>query len=116
MKFLNKEDILKSSDEYFEYEDVKEWGGTIKICAMTLRDRLKFEKLQSAPSEDGEISTEAILFILSKSLCNEDGNPLFTVDEASALLDKGTKVIYRLFKRCIAVNKTAIEDSSSEKN
>ena len=117
MGILSKEDILKARDEYYEYEEIPEWGGKVKICAMSLRDRLEFEKMQASIDKKDGTDIDVILFVLSKSLKDDEGNQLFTVKEAEGLLDKSTKAVYHVFKRCTDVNKTAIDDEElSEKN
>lgn len=118
-KLLNKDDILKANDVHFEYEEVPEWGGTVKLYAMCLRDRLAFEAIQaeSKKEEPDGINIEEILFILEKTIRDEGGKQLFTKEEVSSLLDKSTKVIYRLFGRCAEVNKIAAGDKKTkEKN
>jgi len=105
-KTLSKAEILSAKDCYFEYEDVPEWGGSLKIYSMSLRERMEFEKVQAKRKKDSEeINLEEILFVLSKSLRDEDGIPIFTAEEVNSLLDKNMNVVYRIFKRCAEVNK-----------
>lgn len=106
-KVLNKLDILNVDDSVFEYEEVPEWGGKVKLYAMSLEETMEFEKLQA--KKEGEdspnIDHKQILYILRKSIRDESGSPLFSEKEAEMLLKKNTKVVYRIFLKCAELNK-----------
>ena len=110
-KLLTKQEILLAADVASEYVEVEEWGGTVKIYAMTLAEHLEFERLKKA-SQD--ISPEQITFVLSTCLRDEQGECIFDVDEAKALLHKSVSVVSRLFMKCAELSKVSTEES--EKN
>lgn len=111
-KVLNKMDIIKADDSVFVYEDVPEWGGKVKLYAMTLEETMEFEKLR-VRTRTGSVKKaehDQILYILRKSICDEEGNPLFSEEEAKVLLSKSTKVVYRIFMKCAKLNKENTPD------
>jgi hypothetical protein len=114
MKLLSKNDIIQAEDVVFEYVDVPEWGGKVKLYAMSLSEHIGFEKLKAT---DGSINGEQIVFVLSNGIRDEDGNKLFTKEDAKALLKKNTSVVSRLFMRCAELSKVSTPDSEKmEKN
>lgn len=109
MGFLSKEDILKADDSYSEVEEVPEWGGKVKIVSLSLKDRLELEAIQSNNEKKDALNMDALLFVLCKCLQDDEGNMLFNEKDAKKLLAKSSKVVYRLFSRCMKVNQVVTE-------
>lgn len=116
MTLLSKSDMLAANDEKHEYVEVPEWGGTVKIFAMSLSEHIEFEKLQSK-SSGNTIDPDQIAFVLSVAIRDEEGKRLFTREEAMSLLDKNTQVVSRLFGKCAELSKVSSgEAGEKEKN
>jgi hypothetical protein len=114
MPFLSKNDIQKVDDLHktLHREDVPEWDGSVMIRVLTGRERDEFEsfllKKQGKGVPTGSIAdTKGIRsFLVSRVLCDEQGNRLFSSDDADvAMLEsKNGAVLDRLFKKCLEVN------------
>lgn len=113
MSLLSKENIIAADDIAYEYVDVPEWGGKVKIYAMSLAQHIEYEKL-STKGKDNPINGEQIVFVLSQALRNEDGSRLFTEEEAKLLLNKNTRVVSRLFAKCAELSKFSDTDIKGE--
>lgn len=78
--------------------EVPEWGGTVNIR------RLSAGELDATGMISGEESAETSLKVLAASLCDEDGELLFGIDELRALDDIDAMLTLRLFAECARVN------------
>lgn len=108
---LSKKDILNINDREHVDIEVPEWGGTLRIYVMSLRERMVLEGLvggksgkKSPKSDKVSSEQEKIMFLLRTCLKDEDGKDMFDENEVSMLLDKDSKVVYRIFEKCIEVN------------
>lgn len=111
MAILSKSDILNVNDREYVDMDVSEWGGTVRIYVMSLRERMVLENLVSPKKNKKDQKTESIsdhqekiMYLLRICLKDNEGNNMFDEKEISKLLDKDSKVVYRIFEKCIEVN------------
>lgn len=112
MNLLSKQDILSAQDTAFEYVDIPEWNGKVKIFGMSLAEHIEFEKLKS--DNNSGVSADQIVFVLSNGIRNEDGTRMFTKDEAKLLLNKNTSVVSKLFSKCAELSRVSTEDIKEE--
>lgn len=104
---LNKDQILKANDLPFREVEVQEWSGSVRIRTMTVKEQ---EALILSTTRDGEQDMKDFrVKLLSKVLCDEDGERLFTDADIENLGSKSAKVIQRLFKVAQEVNGMAEE-------
>jgi hypothetical protein len=100
MSLLGKEQILNAPDLPFEDVEVPEWGGTVRIQAMSANAREKMEEMYLDP--DGKMSKRMEQFrvrVLASSIIDDQGNLVFTMEEATALGKKAFGVVQRLFDK-----------------
>lgn len=106
MGFLSKDQILAASDIQIEDVDVKEWGGSVRVAVMSGRARDQFLAMNSTKE------TEYSLFqarLLSATVIDEVGNPLFTADDIEALRGKSRIVLDQLTSVATRINSMGVE-------
>lgn len=124
MKLLNFDDILAKQDKDFEDVEIPEWGGTVRIAAMsgTDRDRWELSMMQADDkSERGfRVNFDAYSRVRLVALCLVDDNfeRVFVTDEqVKALGQKSGAVMDRLYGIAQRVNGLSDEDIEDlEKN
>ncbi|MCD0450764.1 phage tail assembly chaperone [Actinocorallia sp. API 0066] len=103
MAFLTKDAILAASDRAHRDVDVPEWGGTVRVMALSGTDRDAFEAaFVDAKGGKGGPSASVRLHnfrakLLVKCLVDDQGNRLFTNADATELGQKSAAVVDRLF-------------------
>jgi hypothetical protein len=85
-----------------EIVPVPEWGGTITITAMSIVDRLDYERWAGSL---GKESTEDIAGLLAFTIVDDSGHRLFTVEDIKTLEKQSAAVILRLNKIALRLNK-----------
>lgn len=99
---LTKEQILAASDVTIKTVDVPEWGGSVAVRSVSAKGRAVFENIFT---EWGKGNIElAYPKILALTLCDEQGNLLFSESEAEALGNKNGTVAGRLVKAAFEIN------------
>ena len=124
MKLLNFDDILARQDKEFEDVEIPEWGGTVRIAAMsgTDRDRWELSMMQADDkSERGfRMNFDAYSRVRLVALCLVDDNfeRVFVTDEqVKALGQKSGAVMDRLYGIAQRVNGLSDDDIEDlEKN
>jgi hypothetical protein len=90
---LDRKSILAADDVRKEKIAVPEWKGDVFLRVLTGTDRDRFEESYA----DQKMKAFRIRFLLL-ALCDEDGERLFSDDEADVLGKKSSVVINRLFE------------------
>ena len=96
---LSREQILAVMDLKIEAVHVPEWDGTVYVRNMTSKQRDAFERSRFKMVGDKVemISENTRASLLAASLCDEQGNPLFSMQDVEALGNKNGAVMDRLF-------------------
>lgn len=97
MNLLDRDAILKADD--LPHEDIKvpEWGGTVRVRAITAGERDKFE--QSIFANRDDMTKRAIRARLaSLSIIDKNGERLFSDEDVSALDGKSARAMDRVFE------------------
>ena len=110
-KYLTREDIINCDDLQMEEVKVKEWGGTVFIKELSVKERIEFEA-SFKEKKDGDIMGKMLL-LLSTTICDKDRNPLFEPSDIESLHEKNVKVILKLFR---IANKLSALTVESEEN
>ena len=100
MSILNREQILEVKDLKIELAPVSEyWGGDVYVRGLTGRGRDKFES--SIVEIRGKKSRTDLTNIRAKlaaaTICDEDGNLLFSEKDAGALGEKSAAALQIVF-------------------
>lgn len=115
MSILNKQEIINIKDIYFEEINVPEWNGSVRIYMLNAGERLDFENTVSAGKQKSGLTFDANLLVTLVSLClkDENGAPIFEIDEIDELRKKNFRVIKRLADKCMEINALG-EDAEQE--
>lgn len=99
MALLSKDQILAAEDTSFEDVAVPEWGGTVRVKALSGAERDQFE--QSVMQRKGkrfEVNARNMRAkLVAVSVVDEDGNRLFADADVEALGKKSAAALDRVF-------------------
>lgn len=104
-KLLTADEILASDDRKTIDVAVPEWGGTVRLRALSGNGFADYAKLcaeRAKDSQDAYRMVRETLFHLSA--VNDDGSPLFTEDQLQRLGDKSTACLDRCFQAAQRLN------------
>ena len=101
---LNRQAILEANDLKTVDVDVPEWGGTVRIRALTgtARDAFGRSLLDSNGKPNGAGYN---LKLVAVSVINEDGTQAFTLDDVQALGEKSDVALQRVADVADKLNK-----------
>ena len=95
-RVLSRDDILKVDDLPRERVPVPEWGGEVFVRGMNGADKDAWDnfvvELAKAP---GKADIRA--FLASLTICDEEGDALFTAEDIAALSKKSAAALDRVF-------------------
>ena len=88
---LTKEQILSSTPKLQAIE-VPEWGGSVFIRPVTLEEQGKLADLGAKHEKSSAAARikHCTLSLLQWTVCDEDGNPLFTAEDLAGLMTKSS--------------------------
>jgi len=114
MNLLSRDDILGADDLKTEDVDVPEWGGVVRVKSLMGSDRDRFEQglFEFKGNSRIENLSNARAQLVSLSVVDESGAPLFTYDDAVALGQKSARALDRVF--AIAQRLGGISDADVE--
>lgn len=119
-KALTKDQILNASTRTYEYVNVPEWGGPIRLRSLTGKERDDFETSvqDDGPRRGGRKGKGNTANFRARliALCavDDDGEPLFSNRyEVSLLGEQSAKALQTVFDVCAAMNGFTDEDVAS---
>lgn len=95
-KFLSPDEILAADDRPVASLEVPEWGGSIRVRALSLDDYLSLKEQHTIDGEADE--RELSKAMLQAGIVDETGEPCFTLEQATELLKKNTTPLGRVMK------------------
>lgn len=100
IKGLTRDQILAVNDVQIEAVAVPEWGGTIYVRGMSGTERDAFESsIVEIRGKSRKMNFENVRARLaSLTVCDADGNRLFTEQDIKVLGTKSAGVLQRVFK------------------
>ena len=99
-KLLTKAEIAKVDDLGGEVVDVPEWGGEVRLAALSV---------SSANALATEVEgIDMRVRILAACMVGDEGAPLFSKEELGELAFKNHAVVDRLCKKAIEINKLKV--------
>lgn len=115
---LTREMILNHNDRVTEDVDVPEWGGVVTVAAMTGSERDAFEASLIIQGKGGGMRLENIRAkLVSMTVVDEDGKPMFTAADIAALGAKSSAALDRIFTVAQRLSKLSDKDMEDlEKN
>lgn len=100
MSLLTKDAILAADDRRTEDVPVPEWGGSVRVRALSGKERDAYESaiVQVSGNGDRKVTMENIRArLVSLTVVGEDGERLFSDADISALGDKSAAALERVF-------------------
>ena len=99
LKLLSKDQIIAVSDVIFETVEVSEWGGSVRVRGLTGTERDAFEdSVLQGKGKNRDINlTNFRAKLVARSMVDEEGNRLFSDQEAGLLGKKSAAALQRVF-------------------
>jgi len=99
MTLLTKSAILAADDLKTEDVDVPEWGGTVRVCAFSGRERDAFEaSLMRGDGKDRKVDlTNMRARLVALTVVDDSGQKVFTQDDVDLLGAKSGAALDRVF-------------------
>lgn len=104
MTLLTKSQILAADDRKFVDVDVPEWGGTVRVSAMSGIQRDSYEMMLVDQQKNG-VKGSIRAALAASTIVDEAGSPLFTIDEVAQLEKKSGVALGRVFDAAIKLSK-----------
>lgn len=105
MKLLTREAILAAEDIKIDTVTVPEWPdaegqpGLVRLRQMSAEESMGLTRLMV-----GDAGKDGMYIMLVASAIDEEGNPLFTMEDVPALRKKNFKVLDRLQRIALSMN------------
>lgn len=113
---LTADDILAAADSAHEVVNVPEWGGDVCVKVMSGVDRDRWE-IAATKLMDNPQNANIRASLCALTMCDESGKRLFTDQQVTALGEKSSTALDRVFNAARRVNKLTDEDIADlEKN
>jgi hypothetical protein len=103
MVVLGKHEILAAKDSKLAVHEVPEWGGEVCIRVMCAGDRDQYEIDFVKARDSGGMPNFRTRFLV-KTLCDDQGNRLFTDADVQELTKKNSMVVDGVWKKAMQVN------------
>jgi hypothetical protein len=112
MALLSKDAILQADDLPTEDVEIPEWGGTVRVRALTGKERDAFEASlqQQRGKEFVRVTANVRAKLVAKCLVGEDGERLFSENEVNALGAKSVAGLDRVFEVAARLSRLSEED------
>jgi hypothetical protein len=103
---LTREQILNADDVRREKVTVPEWGGEVFVRTMTADERDEYEQERAeARGDDPKQNLKGVrAALVARTVCDEQGNALFTEEDVDALGKKSAKAMSRVFNKSAKLN------------
>ena len=111
-RLLTREEILNSRTEQYEYVDIPEWGGQVKVRGLTAAERDAFESsLVVGMGKKAKMNTIDIRAkLVALSVVREDGSQMFSQADVQKLSQKLAAPIDRIYEVAQALSKISDDD------
>lgn len=99
MTLLTADQILATDDREVRDVEVPEWGGTVRVRALSGRDRDEWEASMRVTrgKKTGTDTTNLRAKLVGRAIIDESGKRAFTDQQIIALGDKSARALERLF-------------------
>lgn len=101
MSLLTRAAILDSRDIPTQDVEVPEWGGTVRVRAMSFSERAELIRRKQA----GENHDATGAWLVAQLVVDEQGGKLFTEDDVVALSGKQWRAVDRVVTAILEVNR-----------
>lgn len=109
---LSKDQILGAKDFSVVEVEVPEWGGTVCLRPMSGVAYARVGGIARATEGDEDKQVDKLMMhVLVNSICDADGNLLFTPKDIEALGTKTWDALERLFDKALEISGLSVEDA-----
>lgn len=101
MSYLSREEILKAEDLETRDVDVPEWGGAVRVRALSGTDRDAFEASKLERQADGTFGFSLLNLrakLAARSIVDENGELMFNELDVGRLGQKSAAALDRVFQ------------------
>ena len=105
-----RDQILKAVDQTNTAFEVEEWGTTIYLKTMNVKDRLEFKKYTE------ENDTPSSAYFIAMLTVDENGNQVFTEDDIEALEQKNAVLMDKIVMKALEVNGLTDSDEDEDQD
>ena len=100
MSYLTRDAILTVVDVYFEDVEVPEWGGTVRVKALTGRERDALEaSMIEGKGKNARVNLNNLRAkLVGRATVDEDGMPIFSDADVAALGAKSAAALTRVYE------------------
>lgn len=115
---LSRDQILAADDLETREVDVPEWGGTVKVKALTGKERDAYEaSLRVTRGNQTAVDTSNLRAkLVGRALVDDEGKRVFTDQDINALGGKSALVLDRLFDIVAEMSGLNESEEDAEKN
>lgn len=109
---LTREEILQAQDIEYEVVEVPEWGGEVRVRAMTAAERDAFEASILRQTKSG-VQVEMVNLrarLCAMTIVDEDGKRIFGDSDIAELGKKSAAALQRVFDAAMRLSKFGNED------
>jgi len=109
-----RDQIMKAKDISGELMEIKEWGVKVEIRTMTARQRARV--MENAIDPITGKSSISVIYPEIAIACvfdPESGEPVFTIDDKDALLEKSGAVLEKIASKAMTLSGLTEEASAS---
>lgn len=110
MKLLSAQEILLAQDLQHEDVQVPEWGGVVRLQALTGAQRDAWEMDMFGADASARNMKNARAKLIARCAVGSDGKPLFTSKDIDSLGNKSAAALDRLFTVAKRINRIGAED------
>lgn len=113
---LSRDEILAARDHTIEEVNVPEWGGIVYVRGVSGVQRDKFELLSHQARQAGKkMGIEAdprglLVKLVIASICDENGELVFTEQDAEALNEKSALALQRVYSVALRLSSFSEQD------
>lgn len=111
-----KDKILAAQDLKSEAVECPEWDVVVHVRVMTGSQRDAYEFSLSTRQKLGQLGDNFRADLLAKTLCDENGQLLFSAEDVAALGEKNAIVLDRLVRVARRLNKLEDDGEAAAKN
>jgi len=109
---LTREEILQAQDIEYDVVEVPEWGGEVRVRAMTAAERDAFEASILRQTKSG-VQVEMVNLrarLCAMTIVDEDGKRIFSDSDVAELGKKSAAALQRVFDAAMRLSKFGNED------
>lgn len=107
---LNRNDIRAKNDLRLREVEVPEWGGSVFVRTLSVKQRDEFETFVASRHRSKVVDERGVLVkYVILAACDEKGAPMFVEDDAEWLADKSVIAVRRIADAASAHNGTGVD-------